>query len=323
MAPRVVIALQFVDARYILSCKIGTGAMTETLTKELAVTKALELSFWKAPSDAEILVGGITNFNVKVTDEGHTYVVRLGHDITEHGVMRFNELSACRAAHAAGIGPAVRYYEEGALVQDYIDAVPLSAGEIQDRHTLASIAQVLIQVHTEASRLIRGPVLAFWVFHILRDYAETLRLMDSAHVGKLNDLMQRAERLESAVGPVELALCHNDLLPANILSEKGRIWLVDWEYAGMNSPLFDLGGLATNANLSEELQKFLLEVYYDAPVSDDLWARYNAMKCASLLRESMWSMVSEQTSQIQFDYASYTAENLLQFEQAYAELALR
>lgn len=296
--------------------------MTETLTKELAVTKALELPFWKAPSNAEILVGGITNFNVKITDEGRTYVVRLGEDIIEHGVMRFNELSACRAAHAAGIGPAVRYYEKGALVQDYIDAVALSAADIQDRHTLTSIAQVLTRVHTEASRLIRGPVLAFWVFHILRDYAETLQLMDSRHVAKLNDLMRQAEKLEAAVGPVELALCHNDLLPANILNENGRLWLVDWEYAGMNSPLFDLGGLATNANLSEELQRLLLETYYEAPVTDDLWARYSAMKCASLLRESMWSMVSEQTSQIQFDYASYTAENLLQFEQAYAELEL-
>ncbi len=233
--------------------------MTETLTKELAVTKALELPFWKSPSNAEILVGGITNFNVKITDEGRTYVVRLGHDIAEHGVMRFNELSACRAAYAAGIGPAVRYYEQGALVQDYIDAVPLTSADIQDSHTLTSIAQVLTRVHTEASRLIRGPVLAFWVFHILRDYAETLRLMDSEHVGKLNGLLHRAEKLEAAVGPVELALCHNDLLPANILNENGRFWLVDWEYAGMNSPLFDLGGLATNANLSEELQRQLLE----------------------------------------------------------------
>lgn len=55
--------------------------MTETLTKELAVTKALELPFWKAPSNAEILGGGITNFNVKITDEGRIYVVRLGEDI--------------------------------------------------------------------------------------------------------------------------------------------------------------------------------------------------------------------------------------------------
>ncbi|MFS8181323.1 phosphotransferase [Pseudovibrio denitrificans] len=297
--------------------------MTETLTKELAVTKALELPFWKAPSNAEILGGGITNFNVKITDEGRTYVVRLGEDIVEHGVMRFNELSACRAAHAAGVAPAVRYFQKGALVQDYIPADPLSEEEIQQPEMLELIAALLGKVHRDATQLIRGPVLAFWVFHILRDYTETLRLLDSDHIFKLDDLMQKAQKLEAAVGNVHLVLCHNDLLPANILNENGRLWLVDWEYAGMNSPLFDLGGLATNASLSESMQTMLLETYFDTPVSDELWERYNAMKCASLLRESMWSMVSEQTSKIQFDYADYTRENLLRFERAYAELQLK
>ncbi|KZL21216.1 thiamine kinase [Pseudovibrio axinellae] len=296
--------------------------MTETLTTELAVAKALELPFWKSPSNAEILGGGITNFNVKVTDEGRTYVVRLGEDIIEHGVMRFNELSACRAAHAAGIAPAVRYFQKGALIQDYIEAEPLNEAGIQDPQTLSSIAQLLTKVHVDATKLIRGPVLAFWVFHILRNYAETMQLMDSDHRHRLNALMLKAEKLENAVGNVQLVLCHNDLLPANILNENGRFWLVDWEYAGLNSPLFDLGGLATNASLSEGLQKLLLETYFDAHVSDELWAQYSAMKCASLLRESMWSMVSEQTSKIQFDYASYTRENLLRFERAYAALQL-
>lgn len=296
--------------------------MTETLTTELAVTKALKLPFWKAPHNAEILGGGITNFNVKITDEGRTYVVRLGEDIVEHGVMRFNELSACRAAHAAGIAPAVRYFQKGALIQDYIPAEPLNEADIHDPQTLSSIAQVLIKVHVDATQLIRGPVLAFWVFHILRDYAETLQLMNSDHLHRFNELMLKAEKLENAVGKVHLVLCHNDLLPANILNENGRLWLVDWEYAGLNSPLFDLGGLATNAGLSEGLQKMLLETYFDALISDELWAQYSAMKCASLLRESMWSMVSEQTSKIQFDYASYTRENLLRFERAYAELQL-
>ncbi|WP_108820399.1 phosphotransferase [Pseudovibrio sp. Alg231-02] len=297
--------------------------MSETLTKELAVTRALELPFWKKPTNAEILGGGITNFNVKITDEGRTYVVRLGEDIVEHGVMRFNELSACRAAHVAGIAPAVRYFQKGALVQDYVDAEPLSEADIQDPQRLRSIAGVLTKVHREATQLIRGPVLAFWVFHILRDYAETLRLMDSDHLPSLNALMAKAEKLERAVGKVQLVLCHNDLLPANILNENERLWLVDWEYAGLNSPLFDLGGLATNASLSEGLQQILLETYFDAPISDALWAQYSAMKCASLLRESMWSMVSEQTSKIQFDYASYTRENLLRFEHAYADLQLK
>jgi len=60
----------------------------------------------------------------------------------------------------------------------------------------------------------------------------------------------------------------------------------------------------------------MLETYFATPVTDDLRHRYTAMKCASLLRETMWSMVSELTSDIDFDYRAYTAENLARFHAA-------
>ena len=105
--------------------------------------------------------------------------------------------------------------------------------------------------------------------------------------------MAAAERLEQAVGPVEIVFGHNDLLAANLIDDGTRLWLVDWEYGGFNSPLFDLGGLASNNELPPALEERLLELYFEAPVTDDLRRRYHAMKCASLLREAMWSMVSE------------------------------
>ena len=82
--------------------------------------------------------------------------------------------------------------------------------------------------------------------------------------------------------------------------------------------MFDLGGLASNNEFDEPLERQLLELYFEAPVTDDLWRRYSAMKCASLLRETMWSMVSEIHSKIDFDYSAYTAENLARYERAFA-----
>jgi thiamine kinase-like enzyme len=125
------------------------------------------------------------------------------------------------------------------------------------------------------------------------------------------------------VGPVEIVFGHNDLLAANLIDDGSRLWLVDWEYGGFNSPLFDLGGLASNNELSPALEERLLELYFQAPVTDDLRRRYQAMKCASLLREAMWSMVSEIHLSIDFDYEAYTAENLDRFERAYATLSPR
>ena len=97
-----------------------------------------------------------------------------------------------------------------------------------------------------------------------------------------------------------------------------RSALVDWEYAGFNSPLFDLGGLASNSELAPAVREKLLEYYFDKPVTDQLRYRFAAMTAASLLRETMWSMVSEIHSQIDYDFASYTAENVARFEKAYA-----
>ena len=108
-------------------------------------------------------------------------------------------------------------------------------------------------------------------------------------------------------------------MPANFLDDGSRLWVIDWEYAGFNTPLFDLGGLASNNNFSLKEEAYLLENYFEKKVGDETWQKYNALKCASLLREAMWSMVSELTSKIDFNYKNYTQENLSKFNQSYKE----
>ncbi|MGO8126869.1 phosphotransferase family protein, partial [Rhizobium ruizarguesonis] len=77
---------------------------------------------------------------------------------------------------------------------------------------------------------------------------------------------------------------HNDLLAANFLDDGKLLWLIDCDYAGFNTPLFDLGGLASNNELSEAAERTMLETYFDRQLTDNLSRRYTAMKCASLLR---------------------------------------
>jgi thiamine kinase-like enzyme len=161
----------------------------------------------------------------------------------------------------------------------------------------------------------------FWVFHVVRDYAHTLKEGDSRHAPRLPDLLARAARLEEAVGPIDVVFGHNDLLAANFIDDGKRLWLVDWEYAGFNSPLFDLGGLASNSELRPAQAEQALSLYFGRPVDDALRRRAAAMAAASLLRETMWSMVSEIYSTVDFDYGAYTAENMRRFEAAYAAFA--
>ena len=112
---------------------------------------------------------------------------------------------------------------------------------------------------------------------------------------------------------------HNDLLAANFIDDGERIWLIDFDYAGFNSPLFDLANLASNSELDDAQEQELLHRYFDAAPGAALQRSFQAMKCASLLRETLWSMVSELHSRVDMDFADYTQKNLARFESAYQQ----
>lgn len=271
------------------------------------------LPLWQGEITATPLDGGITNVNYLVEDGAKKYVVRVGNDIPLHQVMRFNELAASRAAHAAGLSPAVVHAAPGITVLDYIESRTLTEEDVRASEMLPRALNLVKRCHVEIPKHLRGPSLVFWVFHVIRDYGATLTDRGSSHAALIPELIDIAGGLEEAAGPYDIVFGHNDLLCGNFLDDGHRLWLIDFDYAGFNSPLFDLGGLASNNGLSEAQEDWMLETYFEAPVTDDLHHRYAAMKCASLLRETMWSMVSEITSEIDFDYGAYTAENLARF----------
>ncbi|HWT60368.1 MAG TPA: phosphotransferase [Rhizobium sp.] len=275
------------------------------------------LGIWQGPIEISPISGGITNRNYLVSDAVARCVVRLGTDIPIHHISRQNELAASRAAHAAGISPAVIHHSPGVLVLDYIDARALSPEDVRTPGMLARIVPLIRACHHDIARHFRGQAMIFWVFHVIRDYAASLKEAGSPYLPLLPVLIGRAETLEQAAGPFDIAFGHNDLLAANFLDDGRRLWLIDWDYAGFNTPLFDLGGLASNNEFSQAAEQMMLESYFDRPLTDELSRRCAAMKCASLLRETLWSMISEIHSTIQFDYAAYTAENLARFERAY------
>jgi thiamine kinase-like enzyme len=306
---------------------VGVGAMSALPVSALEVARGLPI--WSVPVEPRPVAGGITNANFVVEDCGRRCFVRVGADIPVHGIMRAHEAQASAAAAACGLSPALLHVvpgdhagSPGALVFAYVAGRTLAASDLRDRAMLARVLALLRTCHRDMPRQLRGAVLLFWVFQVLRDYARTLAESDR-HRAALPALADAAAVLERAVGPVELVFGHNDLLPANLIDDGARLWLVDWEYAGFNSPLFDLANLASNCALAEADERWLLEAYFAAPpdaapLNEALWRRYQAMKCASLLRETMWSMVQETHGTVDFDYAAYTADYRARFADAYA-----
>ena len=289
----------------------------QSMSDIIATIKQLDL--WEMPVEPEPLSGGITNANFRVVDGSKQYFVRAGDDIPLHGVMRFNELAASQAGFQAGISPRVVHQQPGIMVLEFIDGKTFAEEDVRDSANLERILPIIKTCHREMPKFFRGPALIFWVFQVVRDYAQTLEIGNSRMRPELPNLLEISTELENAVGQVDIVFGHNDLLPANFIDDGDRIWLIDFDYAGFNSPLFDLGGLASNNGLDENQERWLLENYFESDLTEKTWVSYQAMKCASLLRESMWSMVSEIHSQLDFDYVAYTSENLERLESALRE----
>ena len=273
------------------------------------------LPVWSGPISIEPLKGGLSNESYLVEDAKGRHVVRFGKDFPFHHVLREREIMVAKAASAAGFAPEVQFAEPGVMVSAFLGAKTFGPADV--RQNRLRIARLIRAFHTEMPKHVSGAGFMFWVFHVNRDYARTLEAGNSRMIGKLPEYLALNDALEAAQQPLPIIFGHNDLLPANFLDDGKKLWLIDFEYAGFNTAMFDLAGAASNAGMTEEESEELLAEYFDHKPDAALVRSHAAMQCASLLREAMWSMVSElHLSAPDADYVAYTAENLARLDAA-------
>jgi thiamine kinase-like enzyme len=293
--------------------------MSEVLA-DRGMLEVQALPFWTGPIRIWPLTGGITNRNYGVEQaDGQRFAVRLGQDIPAHGVMRFNEQAAAQAAAKAGISPKIHFSAPGVLISRLLPGRTLTAEEVRLPENRSRIVALLKTCHGAMAEHLRGPLLAFWVFHINRSYISDLMEAGSRIAEHLAELGSLNTWLEQTMSAEKLVFAHNDLLAGNIFDDGARLWLLDWDYGGFNTPLFDLANLSSNNGFSREDDLLLLADYYGA-ADPGLLNALEAMKCASLLREALWSAVSERQSAIAFDYAAYTDDYLARLAKAVDDL---
>lgn len=281
---------------------MGTEGVTDA-----ALQRCAGLSCWTGPVDPEPLPGGLSNDNFLVHDNGQAYAVRIGDDAPEHAVYRFNEITVAQAAEAAGLSPPIVHHEPGALVMDYIEGGrPLDKSDIGRDDMLPRIVELIRDCHLEMPRHLEVPGPMFWVFQVNRRYARILVNARSRMADRLRAWLELNDAWEETIGAIRPVFAHNDLLAANIIDDGQRLWLIDWEYGGWNTPLFDLANLASNNELPPARDAWLLQAYFETPADADRLHAFRAMKCASLLRELLWSLVTEIYSTLSIDFAAYS-----------------
>ncbi len=259
------------------------------------------------PRDGEpvALDGGITNRNYRMRLGGADYVLRVsGNDPHLLGIDREAERVASEAAHRAGVAPAVAAFlaDERCMAIAYVDARTMEAADV--RAELPRVAGALRAIHAAP------PVdAAFSPFRIGERYLETARERGGRVPGACAEAARVAAEVERALGAFTPVLCHNDLLPANLLDDGARLWLIDWEYAGMGDAFFDLGNLSVNNDFELDDDRALVHEYVGADDERAL-ARLRLMRTVSDWREATWGVVQQALSDLDFDFAGYADEHL-------------
>ncbi len=256
------------------------------------------------------LSGGITNRNFLVSAAGQQdrYVIRLaGNDTHLLGISREVEHAATVAAAGVGVGPEVVAFirPEGYLVTRFIVGAPVSDAAVHQRDTILRVADSIRRVHD-------GPAIPglFMPFRIVEAY-RALAMARGVRIPREYDLARAvSRRIELALlaSPIELRPCHNDLLNANFIDDGERIRIVDWEYAGLGDPFFDLGNFSVNHDLSPGEDAVLLEGY-EGTVRPSRAARLHLMRIASDFREAMWGVLQQGISSLDVDFVAYAAEH--------------
>ncbi len=257
------------------------------------------------------LSGGITNRNFLVAAEGTTdrWVLRLaGNDTHLLGISREVELAATVAAAGVGVGPEVTAFirPEGYLVTRFIEGAPVSDEAVHTAETIRRVADSIRRVHG-------GPAIPglFIPLRIVEAY-RALAVARGVPIPLEYDLSRAiGRRIELALlsDPVELRPCHNDLLNANFIDDGQRIRIVDWEYAGMGDPFFDLGNVSINHELSPDEDRWLLEAYDGETARPSRLARITLMRIVSDFREAMWGVLQQGISTLDVDFVAYAGEH--------------
>jgi thiamine kinase-like enzyme len=263
------------------------------------------IPMWKDVTDLQVtlLRGGMTNQNYRVDVGNKSYALRISGDKTELlGINREFEYRTQLIAGELGFAPeAVAFIEpEGYLVTRFIEGRPIPPEELRQPQNIQRVAEVLNEIHSMPS--IPG---VFSPFLVVRNYAKIAEEYKVSFPETFDWLLSQMKDAETALMSTSRIQrpCHNDLLNGNFLLAN-KLYILDWEYAGMGDVFFDLANFSNNHELSENENLLLLDCYF-GQVRDQDVIRLNIMKIMSDFREAMWGLVQIGISTLDFDFREY------------------
>lgn len=249
-------------------------------------------------------IGGMSNKNFKVRFRGKSYVLRVpgnGSDgMVERTNEEFNAIEGCKM----GVNPVIRYFnaKTGVKLADYVDnAETLNAATIKRHDNLRKIAEIYHKIHDAHVRLKNE----FNLFQEIDKYDKLIEKVGATMYEGWDDFKSKVMSLESrlnAIG-IEMTPCHDDAVPENFIkAQDGTIYLIDWEYSGMNDPMADFAALFLESEFPEETREYFLNIYYHGKIPDGVGER---ILCYEILWDTLWAQWTVIKEACGDDFGSY------------------
>lgn len=258
----------------------------------------------------EELPGGHTNANYLIDLGDERVVLRIpGKNTHLLGIDRECEYQASQLAASIGVAPDVlaRSKHDGWMVTRFLPGASLSPTDLAQEPRLGDVATTLRRLHG-AGRIatVLNP------FHVVREYHEIVRTRHLDEPFDYGLALARLDQIESVRAFTPSSFCHNDLVHTNFIYD-GTLRVLDWEYAGMGDPFFDLANFSANNHLSSSADESLLTSYFGRSDAS-LVAVLALMKVVSEVRETMWNLIQIFVSTLDFDYAAFARERFSRYE---------
>jgi thiamine kinase-like enzyme len=250
---------------------------------------------------------GLTNRVYKVELPDGRFALRIPGDGTSTIIDRRAEEVNARAAAAAGVAPEVIHFgENGVMLTRFVEGEPLTRERITAPGALERVGATLRRLHDDvpafASRL--GP------FATIDAYAGVLAERGTALSARQREILDAAQGVRAvlAASPVAFKACHCDPTGRNLLDTGKKVWLIDWEYSGMNDPYWDLAYCSFQAGLPEPADARLLAAHLGHTPQNAEAARMEVMKAPIALMSALWAMIQERSGNKVADFSAYASD---------------
>lgn len=271
----------------------------------------------KEVEKAEIIkIGGMSNKNFRINLAGKSYVLRVPGNGSEGMVERANEEFNAMEGCKLGLNPDIRYFnsETGIKLADFIEnAETLNAATIQRHDNMKKIAVIYQKLHGSHIRLRNE----FNLFKEIEKYDVLMEKAGAVMYEGWEDVRPQVMRLESHLNEigVDLKPCHNDALYENFIkAADGTIYLIDWEYSGMNDPMADFAALFIEADFSKENEDYILGKYFNGEIPEKTFEK---ILCYEILWDYLWAQWTVIKEAKGDDFGSYGKDR---FERAKSNL---